>query len=50
MSVHYHPGKANVVADALSRVSMGSLAHVDDSGKEVAKDVHRLGWLDWGLG
>ena len=23
----YHPGKANVVADALSRKSMGSLAH-----------------------
>ena len=24
----YHPGKANVVADALSRKSMGSLAHI----------------------
>ena len=29
MSVHYHPDNANIVADALSRVSMGSLAHVD---------------------
>ena len=28
MSVLYHPGKANVVADALSRVSMGNVAHV----------------------
>jgi len=24
----YHPGKANVVADALSRKSMGSFAHI----------------------
>ena len=29
MSVHYHPGKANVVADALSRLSMGTVAHVE---------------------
>ncbi|WMV54222.1 hypothetical protein MTR67_047607, partial [Solanum verrucosum] len=35
MSVHYHPGKANVVADALSRVSMGSLAHVDIGDREM---------------
>ncbi|WMV38514.1 hypothetical protein MTR67_031899 [Solanum verrucosum] len=27
MSILYHPGKANVVADALSRLSMGSTAH-----------------------
>ena len=30
MSVHYHPGKANVVADALSRLSMSSVAHVEE--------------------
>ena len=29
MSVHYHPGKANEVIDALSRLSMGSVAHVE---------------------
>lgn len=29
MSLHYHPGKANVIADALSSLSMGILAHVD---------------------
>ena len=27
-TILYHPGKANVVADALSRKSMGSLAHI----------------------
>ncbi|WMV24189.1 hypothetical protein MTR67_017574 [Solanum verrucosum] len=42
MSVHYHPGKANVVADALSRLSTVSVAHVEEERKELAKDVHRL--------
>ena len=27
-TISYHPGKANVVTDALSRKSMGSLAHI----------------------
>ena len=27
-TLHYHPGKANVVADALSRKSRGALASV----------------------
>ncbi|XP_069150509.1 uncharacterized protein [Solanum lycopersicum] len=39
MNVHYHPGKANVVADALSRMSMGSTAHVEDEKKELVKEV-----------
>ena len=30
MSFHYYPGKANVVVDALSRLSMGSMSHIDD--------------------
>ena len=30
MSVHYNLGKPNVVADALSRLSMGSTTHIDD--------------------
>ena len=30
MNVHDHPSKANVVADALSRMSMGSTTHVED--------------------
>ena len=33
MSVHYHPGKVNVVADAVSRLSMGSVAHVEEEGR-----------------
>ena len=45
MNVHYHPGKANVVADALSRMSMGSTAHVEDEKKELVKEVHRLARL-----
>ena len=27
-TLHYHPGKANVVADALSRKSRGALASI----------------------
>ncbi|XP_069150528.1 uncharacterized protein [Solanum lycopersicum] len=45
MNVHYHPGKANVVADALSRMGMGSTAHVEDEKKELVKEVHRLARL-----
>ena len=42
MSVLYHLGKANVVADALSRVSMGSFLHIGEGQKELARDVHPL--------
>ena len=42
MSVHYHLGKANVVADALSKLIMGSTTHIDDGKKELVKNVHRL--------
>ena len=45
MSVHYHLGKANVVADALSRLSMDSVAHVEEERKELVNDVHRLARL-----
>ena len=45
MNVLYHPGKANVVVDALSRLSMGSVAHVEEVRKELAKDVRRLARL-----
>ena len=43
MSVHYHPGKVNVVADALSILSIGCVAHVEENRKELVKDIH---WLD----
>ncbi|KAH0689091.1 hypothetical protein KY289_016449 [Solanum tuberosum] len=45
MNVLYHPSKANVEVDALSRLSMGSVAHVEEERKELAKDVHRLARL-----
>ena len=45
MIVLYHPVKTNVVANALSRLSMGSVAHVDEENKELVRDVHRLARL-----
>ena len=42
MSVFYHPGRANVVADAFSHLSMGSVAYVEDEKKKLVRDVHRL--------
>ena len=45
MSVHYHHGKENVVADAFSGLSMGSVAHVEEERKELVKDVQRLARL-----
>ena len=45
INVHYHPGKANIVADALSKMSMGSTTDVEDEKKNLAKDVQRLARL-----
>ncbi|KAH0633374.1 hypothetical protein KY284_036160 [Solanum tuberosum] len=45
MSALYHPDKAYVVANALSRMTMGSVAHVEDEKKELVRDVHRLARL-----
>ena len=41
-TILYHPGKANVVADALSRKSMGSLAHIAPVRRPLVEDLHRL--------
>ena len=45
MSVLYHPRNANMVVDALSRMTMGSVYHVEESKKYIVKDVHRLDHL-----
>ena len=42
MSVHYHPGKANVVAHELSRLYMGNVAHVEEERKDLVKDVQSI--------
>ncbi|CAM8895788.1 unnamed protein product [Rhodiola kirilowii] len=41
-TISYHPGKANVVADSLSRKSMGSLAHIADTKRKLARDLSLL--------
>ncbi|XP_070015583.1 uncharacterized protein [Nicotiana sylvestris] len=38
----YHQGKANMVADALSRKSMGSLAHLGADQRPLAREVYQL--------
>ena len=43
----YHPGKANMVADALSRKSMGSLAHVTVTRRDMIREFK--GALDTGV-
>ena len=42
MSVLFHLDKANMVADALNHMTMGSLSHVEEEKKELMKDVHIL--------
>ena len=37
----YHPGKANVVADALSRKSIGSLAHLVMEKRPLVKEIKK---------
>ena len=45
MIILYHPGKANVVDDALSRLYMGRTVHVEEEKWVLDKDVHRLARL-----
>ena len=49
MNVQYYLGKANVVVDALSRMSLGSTTHIEDDKKDLAKEVHRLGVFQFTL-
>lgn len=44
--MHYHPGKANIVADDLSRLSMCGVAYIEEERKELLKDVYRLARLE----
>ena len=41
--INYHPGKANVVANALSRKSSDFLAALLTTQKEIIKDLERMG-------
>jgi hypothetical protein len=42
LEIHYHPGKANLVADALSRKEHVHSAFVVQLPDELAKDFERL--------
>ena len=42
MKLHYHPGKANVVADALSQKSYANTIVSGELPKELAEDLHEL--------
>jgi hypothetical protein len=42
MEIHYHPGKANVVADALSRKSYVNAIMVSQMPQELCKEFERL--------
>ena len=45
MSVLHNLSKDNVVADALSPMTMGGMSHVEKSKKELVKYVHRFALL-----
>ena len=42
-TLHYHPGKANVVADALSRKSRGALATIASREWRMLETVGQFG-------
>ena len=42
LEIHYHPGKANVVADALSRKSQVNMLAAHPTSFELAKEFDRL--------
>ena len=41
----YHPRKANVIVDSLSRLSIESTTHVEEEKTELSKDMQRLAFL-----
>ena len=42
IKVLYHPGKSNLVADALGCMTMGSVSHLEKDTKDLVKYFHRL--------
>jgi len=42
MEIKYHPGNANVVADVLSRKSMGSVAYLLTQEKRLLRELYAL--------
>ena len=48
MNALYYPSKDNVLVDALSRIPIGILAHVEEERKELEKYVHQLAQLGVG--
>ncbi|KAF3658765.1 hypothetical protein FXO38_13007 [Capsicum annuum] len=45
MSVLYLAGKANILTGALSRLSMGSVAHIENDKKKLVQEVHHMARL-----
>lgn len=45
MSLTYHLGKANVVANIPIKVSMFNVSHIKDGKRELVKDVYHLAHL-----
>ena len=41
-SILYHLGKVNIVGDALSKKSVGSLAHISTERRSIIKELHEL--------
>ena len=46
LTLHYHPGKANVVADALSQKSQGALASIASREWQMLETVGQF-WLQY---
>ena len=42
ISFLHHPDKANIVVDALIRMTMGSVSHIYEAKRYIVKDIHRL--------